>query len=192
MMKGVRGVCTAGKHVTIYYIMIKYMGRSVTYVQYMPVNPIKHDIKVFAIFCAISEILLGLKVYVGQEDDSYNTVRLICDDIVKEAALTSVRGRTLYTNNYYMSMALSNHMFNNYVWKISVTIVSTDKKSRADNDIPFLKFPNVSRNGLQLGWYHGSEINIKNQTGKAYFIQCTTWHERKQVLFLNLNEVGYT
>ena len=95
-MKGVRGVCTAGKHVTIYYIMIKYMGRSVIYVQYMPVNPIKYGIKVFAFCCTIYTIIIGFKVYVGQEDDSDKTALVICDDLVKEAGITSARGRTLY------------------------------------------------------------------------------------------------
>ena len=60
MMKGVRGVWTAGNHVTIDNSMIKYMGRAVTYVQYMPVNSIKYGIKVFAIFCALSAILIDI------------------------------------------------------------------------------------------------------------------------------------
>ena len=112
--------------------------------------------------------------------------------MVKEAGISRVRGRTLHTDNYYTSMALAKSMFKKYRWEIFGTITPTDKKSHSYHDIPFIKFQNGSRNGLQRGWYHGSEINIKNQTGKAYFIQCTTWRERKQVLFLNLNEVGYT
>ena len=51
-MKGMRGVCTAGKHVTIDKSMIKYMGRAITYAQYMPAKPIKYGIKVFAVCCA--------------------------------------------------------------------------------------------------------------------------------------------
>ena len=61
-----RSVWNARKHVTIDESMIKYMGRAVTYFQYMPENPIKHGITVFDICCAISEILIGLKLYVGQ------------------------------------------------------------------------------------------------------------------------------
>ena len=29
-------------------------------------------------------------------------------------------------------------------------------------------------------------------TSKAYYIQCTTWRDKKQVWFLSSNEVGYT
>ena len=36
---------TAGKHVTIDESMIWYMGRAISYVQYMPAKPIKHGIK---------------------------------------------------------------------------------------------------------------------------------------------------
>ena len=45
-------------------------------------------------------------------------------------------------------MALANHMFNKYGWKIVVTIVPMDKKSRADYDISFLKLSNGARSGL--------------------------------------------
>ena len=50
----------------------------------------------------------------------------------------------------------------------------------------------VSRNGLQRGWYRETTIKLKTPTGKAYYIHCTTWCDNKQILFLILNEVGYT
>ena len=124
-MKGMRGVWTAGKHVTIDKSMIKYIGRAITYVQYMTENPIKHSIKVFAVCCALSEILLGFKVYVGQEDSSDNTFLGICDDLVKEDGITTAREQTLYTDNYYTPMALAKYMFNKYGWKIVGTILRT-------------------------------------------------------------------
>ena len=62
MMKGMIFVWTAGKHVTIDKIMIKYIGIAITYVQYMPAKPINHGIKVFFICCALSTIFLGFKV----------------------------------------------------------------------------------------------------------------------------------
>ena len=83
IMKGVRGVWTAINHVTIDKSLIKCMGRSVTYVQYMTENPIRYGIKVFFIFYALSAILIGLKVYVGQEDDSNNTALGTCDELTK-------------------------------------------------------------------------------------------------------------
>ena len=90
MIKGVRSVWTARKHVTIDNSMIQYMVRAVTYVLYMPTNMIKHSIKVFSIFCALSAILIGLKVYVGQEDDYDNTALGIFDDMVKEVEINII------------------------------------------------------------------------------------------------------
>ena len=98
----------------------------------------------------------------------------------------------LYTDKYYTPMVLAKNMFNKYGWEIVSTILSTDKKSRSDNDITFLKLSNVARNGLQWGWYHVAAIKAKNPTVKVYHIQYTTWSNKNQVWFLNLNEVGYT
>ena len=50
---------------------------------------------------------------------------------VKNAGLTDARGIVLYTDSYYTSVALAKHMFEKYGWTIVVTIVPTDKKSRA-------------------------------------------------------------
>ena len=191
-MKGMRGVLTSVNNVTIYESMIKYMGRDTTYILYMHAKPIKYGIKVFAFCCTIYTIIIGFKVYVGQEDDSDKTALVICDDLVKEAGITSARGRTLYIDNYYISMALAKNMFNKYGWTMFGTILPTDKKSRSDHDIPFLQLSNVSRNGLKQGWYRKAVINLKTLTSKAYYIQCTTLRDKKQLCFLSPNEVGYT
>ncbi len=52
--KGLRKVWTAGQHVTIDESMIKYCGRAVAFVQYMPAKPIKHGIKVFIPLCPVA------------------------------------------------------------------------------------------------------------------------------------------
>jgi hypothetical protein len=100
MMKGMRLAWTAGKHVTIDESMVRYMGRAVTYVQYMPAKPIKHGIKVFCLCCAVSAVLLAFEVYVGKDDESKDNLALaVCDRLVDDAGLTTNRGRVLYTDN---------------------------------------------------------------------------------------------
>ena len=64
MMKGIRKVWTARRHVTIDESMICHMGRAIGYIQYMPAKPIKHGLKVFALCCAIAAVILAFKVYV--------------------------------------------------------------------------------------------------------------------------------
>jgi hypothetical protein len=52
MMTGIQKCWTAGQRITIDESMIRYMGRAITFIQYMPAKPIKHGIKVFAACCA--------------------------------------------------------------------------------------------------------------------------------------------
>ena len=59
---------------------------------------------------------------------------------MKEAGLTSLKGRIIYTDNYYTSMALAKHIFNRYGYTVFGTILPMDKKSRDYHDITFLKF----------------------------------------------------
>ena len=94
----------------------------------------------------MSAVLLAFKIYVGKEDDEDETTLQLCDRLIKEAGLTGAKGRVLYTDNYYTSMKLAKHMFERYSWTIVGTIVPTDKKYRADHDIPFLKLSNGARN----------------------------------------------
>jgi hypothetical protein len=154
--KGLPKEWTAIKDITIDKSMTKFCGREVAFIQNMPAKPIKHDItKVFCVCCAISGIMLAYKVYYEnkREKTDGNAVD-ICDWwLVKEAELTGPRGRTLYTNNYYMSMKLAQHLFKKYRWTMVGTIVPTDKKTREDHDIPFLKLSNRGRNGLERGWF---------------------------------------
>ena len=88
MMKGLRRVWTPGKHVTIDESMLQYMGRLISYVQYMPAKPIKHGIKVFALCLTLSVVILSFKVYVGKEDDSDGTAVGVCNDLVVDAGLS--------------------------------------------------------------------------------------------------------
>ena len=49
--------------------MIKYMGRAIAWVQYMPRKPIKHGIKVFALCCSYSGFLCGFEIYTGKSSE---------------------------------------------------------------------------------------------------------------------------
>jgi hypothetical protein len=49
IQEGLLKVWSAGKDIAINKSMIKYMGRAIAWVQYMPAKPIKHGIKVFCV-----------------------------------------------------------------------------------------------------------------------------------------------
>ncbi len=115
----------------------------------------------------------------------------VCDRLVNEAELTGPRGCTLYTDNYYTSVKIAKHLFEKYRWTMVGTIVLTDKKMRGDHDIPFLKLSNGARNGLERGWF--CEAFVKLSAGKTpYYLQCTTWKDKKQVSFFSNNKVGWS
>jgi hypothetical protein len=190
--KGLQKIWTTGQHITIDESMIKYCGRAVAFIQYMPAKPIKHGIKVFCVCCAISGIMLACEVYCGNKDKKTDgTVVNVCDRLVKEAELMGPHGCSLYTDNYYMSMKLAKHLFEKYRWTMVGKIVPTDKKTREDHDIPFLKLSNGARNGLERGWF--CEACLKLHAGQTqYYVQCTTWKDKKQVSFLSTNKVRWS
>ncbi len=170
--------------------MIKYCGRAVAFIQYMPAKPIKHGIKVFCVCCAILGIMLAYKVYCGNKDKKTDgTAVNVCDRLVNGAELPGPRGRILYTNNYYTSMKLAKHLFEKYRWTIVGTIVPTDKKMHEDHDIPFLKLSNGACNGLERGWFHEACVKL-HADRMPYYMQCTTRKDKKQVSFLSTNNVG--
>ena len=142
--------------------------------------------------CALGAMILAFEVYVGKEDDSDNAAVAVCERLCVQAGLTGQRGRVLYTDNYYTSVKLARLMFDKFGWTIVGTISPTDKKSREDYDIPFLKLSNGARDGVKRGWFREAVIELKTPTGKSYYLQCTTWRDKKQVCFLHNSQVGYS
>ena len=139
--------------------------------------------------------LLLFEVYVGKDDElKDNSALVVCDRLVDEAGLTANRDRILYIDNYYTytSVKLVKHMLPQYGWTGVGTIVPTNKKSIEDDDIPFLKLSSGARNEVKHGWYREAVLKVKTKHGKHYYIQYTTWCDKKQVCFLNAQILGYT
>lgn len=188
--KGLQGAWKAGKEVTIDESMIKYCGRAVTFVQYMPLKPIKHGIKVFCICCGLTAVIMGFKVYVSKLDNEDHTAKEIVEKLIQSAGLTDCRGRTLYTDNWYTSIPLAEHLFEKYGWMLVGTVSPTDKFSRKDKDVPFRKLSNGARKKVERGWFREAVLKMKTPTGGIYYIQVTTWRDKKQVMFISSNHVG--
>ena len=67
--------------------MIKYMGRYVAFVQFMPNKPIKHGIKVYALCCSRSGVLYNFKVYTGKSGTTVGTPKALIDVLIRENPL---------------------------------------------------------------------------------------------------------
>ena len=81
-------------------------------------------------------------------------------------------------------------MFEKYRWTIVRTITPAEKKARQDHDIPFHKLSKGAVDKIKRDWYHKALIKMETLSRKKYYIQCTTWKNKKQVLFLHSHKVG--
>jgi hypothetical protein len=92
------------------------------------------------------------------------------------------------------SVKIAKHLYEKYRWTLIGTVVPTEKTSYSDDeDLPFVKLSNGARNKLRRGWFCKAYMK-KNLpwSKKAYYMQCTTWKDKKQVMFLAANRVGFS
>jgi hypothetical protein len=134
-MKGLGSAWNAGEKVTIDESMIRYNGRTVDFVQYTPRKPIKHGIKVFAICCSITAVLLGFEIYTRKENGGSAAAITIIERLIHKSGLTKARGRILYTNNWYTSINLAMLHFEKYGWRFCGTIVPTKRFWRKEYNV---------------------------------------------------------
>ena len=100
-----------GQRITIDESMIKYMGRAIIFIQYMPLKPIKHEIKIFAIYCSYTGHILGFENYLGKGVGGIDSSTLeVIDRLVRNGNLITAPGRILYTDNWYTSLKLAFHL----------------------------------------------------------------------------------
>lgn len=131
---------------TINESMIWYNDHIVDFVQYLPKKPIKHVLKVFAICCAITAVLLkhtGVSV----------TAIAIVERLIVQAEISCACGCILYTNNWYTSIDLELMLYQKYGWQFCGTVISTSKVARQDRDPPFPKLLKGSMRAIPCGWY---------------------------------------
>ena len=107
----------------------------------------------------------------------------IYHQLCREAGITGERGHVLYTDNWYTGIKLCKEFFKQYGWNVVGTITPTDKKASADEDIPFLNLSKRAINSVKRGRYCKVVIEMKTATGKTYYIQCTTWRDKKKFYF---------
>ena len=122
--------------------------------------------------------MLSFEIYCGKDSNKTDSTTVgICERLIHAADLVTgatgmIRGRTIYSDNYYTSMKLAKHLYKEYTWSLVGTIVPTDKKQRADEDVP--KLSNGARNMLTRGWFREAYIKMTtSRPRKTHYIQ---WH----------------
>ena len=94
------------------------------------------------------------------------------------------------TDNYYTTNNLARYMFERYGWTIVGTVVPTDKKTCVHYAILFCKLLNGAKNEVRRGWFREAVLECFARGNKQYYIETTTWCDKKQVTFLSSNKVG--
>ena len=170
---------SAGKDIAIDESIIKYMGRAIAWVQYMPAKLIKHGIKVFCVCYAVSEIIFVFTVERGTKRWMVlSSVISPCDNLLQKASLTDAQGRTLHTDNYYTSMSLVKHLYNKYRWNCIGTIVPTEKNDWASHDLPFHKLSNGTCNMVERGWNNEAAIKLRAEKKQTWLLHTVQYMER--------------
>ena len=185
-----------GKRITIDESMIKYCGRAISFIQYMPKNPIKHGIKVFALCCAYTGYLLSFEVYLGKEvETTDNSALQVVDRLINKADLIHCKGRILYSDNWYTTTRLAKYLYGTYQWLFVGTVVTNESKDRNENSVPFRKLSSGALKKVNRGWMRKATLPVTGNTPlygnkkEEYHIQCTTWKDKKQVTFVHTHLV---
>lgn len=170
----------AGDRVTIDESMIRYMGRAVAFVQYMPRKPIKHGLKVFAICCSYSAVLLGFEIYCGPEIQPDNSACAVVLRLIAAAGLEGV-GRIVYTDNWYTTMDLAIALKEKLGYWFCGTYTLSKKVSRQDKDVPFHLLSTGALASVDRGWFREAVLECFTRTGKKFYAKFETWKDKKQL-----------
>jgi hypothetical protein len=178
---------TLGKKFCVDESMIKYMGKAVSWVQYMPKKPIKHGLKVFALCCAYTGYLYCYEVYTGKENTD-GSPKAVIERLMLMAGVTFVvrgKGRVLYTDNFYTSMEVMQHVFDRFGVLMVGTYALKKKKSRTAADFPFDRLSKTCMDTTTRGWMRDAVKCIFKGTKLLYKVQATVWKDKKEVGFLH-------
>lgn len=192
VQKNIRNNYVIGRYLCADESMIKYKGKSVKYVQYMPAKPTKHGIKVFALCCALTGYIYAFYVYTGKENDPASATQIVQRLLALDPELvTNSKGRVMFTDNYYTSEELEAKLYEDYGMLLVGTVKLTKKLSRTVADFAFHRLSNAAKKLVSRGWTRTAQKAVTGTNNNtARIVQCTTWMDRKQVGILHNYMVG--
>lgn len=111
MMDGMRKAWVAREGVMIDESMVKYCGQAVALIQYLPKKPIKNGIKVLALCCAYTAVLLGFEFDIGGNKTNNSAIGVV------RWLITGAQGRapsTQYWQLVHLSFACKSTLW--WIW----------------------------------------------------------------------------
>eukprot|EP00041_Stephanoeca_diplocostata_P027114 m.741690 g.741690 ORF g.741690 m.741690 type:complete len:960 (+) comp23116_c4_seq1:51-2930(+) len=190
-----RSLWTLGEFVSVDESMIKYSGRAIDFVQYMPAKPIKHGIKVFALCCSATAYAYSFSVYTGKDGCQDAGVIHEMDKLTTGCDFENQGSsyRTMFTDNWYTSLALASWLFSRFSMYLVGTIRLTKKLSRTAVDFPFHKFSASASKNLVRGFMRRAIMKmagVVTYLPKHLYAQAIIWRDKKIVGFLSTCDVG--
>ena len=175
-----------GKNLCIDESMIKYTGRAISWVQYMPAKPIKHGIKVFSLCCADSAYLASFEIYTGARAGVDGTAVGVVGRLLYGLVDPGTgAGRVMYTDNFYTGMALAVFLWAHHSMFLVGTHRLSKKLSRTAADFPFHKLSNPALHSVPRGWLRWAVRKVDLASVTAMWCQCIVWKDKKQVAFFS-------
>jgi hypothetical protein len=191
IQKNIRSNYNVGQFLCADESMIKYKGKAIKYVQYMPAKPTKHGIKVFALCCAETGYIYAFYVYTGKENDPASATQVVERLLGLDPDLvTNSKGRVMFTDNYYTSEELEKKLYEDYGMLLVGTVKLTKKLSRTVADFAFHRLSNAAKKLVDRGWLRTAQKKVTDSNNTTRIVQCTTWMDRKQVGVLHNYMVG--
>ena len=190
VMAGIQKSWTLGQKICIDESMIKYVGRAIEFVQFMPAKPIKHGIKVFALCCAYTGVCYGWEVYTGSKGEPTGQAvkNLVLRLVGEVCCLSGQAGRILFTDNWYTSMTTAKAVWENFNMLYVGTMALTNKGCRTREDFPFDQLSKGAQGRVKRGWFRRAIQTVKTRAG-MFTLQATIWMDRKLVGFLHSAQV---
>ena len=137
-----------GEKICVDESMIKYLGRAIAWVQYMPAKPIKHGIKVFALCCAHTGFLFAFEIHTGKANGLDSLPSAVIMRLL--AAADGSQGRILHTDNFCTHLEVMKAVHLHCKMLMVGTRKLTKKKSRTKSDFPFAKLADASLKKLNM------------------------------------------
>jgi hypothetical protein len=128
------------KRICVDKSMIKYMGRFVSFIQYMPAKPIKHGIKVYALCCANAGYLYMFEIYTTRKSRTLDgSPKGVISRLLRGTEAMGTTGRIFYTNKFYTLLAVMKYIFVSFSMLVVGTYALVTKKKSCTADAFFLR-----------------------------------------------------
>jgi hypothetical protein len=109
----------------------------------MSAKPIKHGIKVYALYCTCTCYIYMFQIYTGKGGTPDGSPKgVISTRLLHGARARWSTGQILYTTNLCITLAVMKYIFLSFLMLLVGTYAVTKKKSCSADDFPFAKLSN--------------------------------------------------